>query len=103
MHDICILRIELISLVKSLDCCIIIILALFSDISPLSVVLALIMIQAQVVRRFLECVFVSSYSKSTMSLVIYSAGVAFYSLLGISVLCQAPETKIELGKSYTFL
>lgn len=66
------------------------------QISPLSVLLAVTMIEVQVVRRFIECVYVSSYSRSTMSLVIYIVGLMFYAFIGISVLCQAPETKINL-------
>ena len=68
--------------------------------SPVPVLLALVMLEIQVVRRFLECVFVNSYSGSTMSIFIYSVGVMFYSFVGISTLCQAQVGQLTLGKMY---
>ncbi|ELU08197.1 hypothetical protein CAPTEDRAFT_197513 [Capitella teleta] len=49
------------------------------------------MMFVQNLRRYLECIFVSVYSKSTMNLIHFMLGVILYSTFHLAVLCDAPS------------
>ena len=54
-----------------------------------SVLLALVLILLQVVRRLCECIFVSVYSSAKMHLIHYIYGTLYYFGVGLSVLAEA--------------
>ena len=54
----------------------------------------------QNVRRTLECLFVSVYSKSTMHIVHFSLGVVLYSTFSLAVLSEAPGLKEAQGLNF---
>lgn len=58
--------------------------------SAFSALLAIFLMFLQDVRRFFECVFISSYSKSTMNIIHFSLGVILYSTFNLVVLSEAP-------------
>lgn len=54
-----------------------------------SVLLALVLVLVQVVRRLAECIFVSVYSSAKMHLIHYVYGTLYYFGVGLSVLAEA--------------
>ncbi|XP_022109396.1 polyprenol reductase-like [Acanthaster planci] len=59
--------------------------------SHLSIVIAIALLLFQGIRRLYECLFVSSYSSSTMHVAHYILGILFYALAGMSVLSEGPD------------
>lgn len=55
------------------------------------------MMFVQNVRRFLECVAVSVYSKSTMNLIHFMLGVVLYSTFSLAVLSEAPSFSADVN------
>lgn len=70
---------------------------------PAQVLLVLLMGEVQMIRRLTECVFVNSYSASTMSVVVYLTGVFFYCLQGICVVSLMQEKTLTLGAFWSGL
>ncbi|KAK3099428.1 hypothetical protein FSP39_004172 [Pinctada imbricata] len=70
---------------------------------PLPVLLSLLMMEIQVIRRFLECLFISIYGNSVMSVVIYIVGVAYYSAIGLSAISLTHEEIISTDHLYSDL
>lgn len=74
-------------------------LTIISELLPPAQILAvLLMGEVQMIRRLTECIFVNSYSASTMSVVIYLTGVFFYCFQGISIVCLMQEKTLTLSK-----
>lgn len=74
-------------------------LTIISELLPPAQILAvLLMGEVQMIRRLTECIFVNSYSASTMSVVIYLTGVFFYCFQGISIVCLMQEKTLILSK-----
>ncbi|KAH9492383.1 hypothetical protein Btru_026408 [Bulinus truncatus] len=67
------------------------------DDSALSVLLVFIAEWLQVLRRTYECYYVSSFSKSTMSMLHYILGLLFYALFGIGLLISVPLEKLTFS------
>lgn len=65
---------------------------------PPQILVVLLMGEIQMIRRLTECIFVNSYSASTMSVVIYLTGVFFYCAQGISLVCLMQEKTLTLSK-----
>ena len=54
----------------------------------------------QNVRRLAESLLISVYSKSTINIMHYFAGIGLYSTFHIAVLCEAPSLeKVHAGKA----
>ncbi|XP_038063390.1 polyprenol reductase-like [Patiria miniata] len=59
--------------------------------SHLSVVITIALLFIQGTRRLYECLFVSSYSKSTMHVAHYILGILLYSLIGMTIFAEGPD------------
>lgn len=59
------------------------------SIEATSVTIAICLILIQVYRRLYECAFVSVYSESTMSILVYLIGCFFYIAIGPTILSEA--------------
>lgn len=70
---------------------------------PAQILAVLLMGEVQMIRRLTECIFVNSYSASTMSVVIYLTGVFFYCFQGISIVCLMQEKTLTLSAIWSDL
>ncbi|XP_033111074.1 polyprenol reductase-like [Anneissia japonica] len=60
-------------------------------VSHLSVILMVSIIVVQGLKRFIECITLSKYSKATMNVAHYILGLTFYFFSGLTVLSEAPD------------
>ena len=61
-----------------------------SIVTPESVLIAMVLILAQVGRRLTECTFLSVYSNAKMNIIHYIFGHSFYLGVGLSIIAEAP-------------
>lgn len=71
---------------------------LLSVVPQLSTVLMQMLLCIHSLRRLLECLFVSVFSKGVMHLAQYMFGLCYYVMLGLTVLCMDRLGKGQLKK-----